>query len=478
MTCYATPEDLSLAMSGVYQGSLIRSSEDGGIEDIDEIAFLVVFCPTDSSNQTYSIQAMSIDYPHYPPAVRKDHVCIFGGICNSTEVQVSSQIGNDTTSFAGEISNNKIILVSSGKEICVRLVDNVSVGVCSLLTSSLWSGTSICKSQISTWGNDIKLDFMTQSDQDETGATIIVKGMLEVDGNAYTLDGLFDVKGSQLKLHRRLLETSTGNEIKNVTYHAVFNPVKLEFDGKGLQSIHLRSSLLKNSPYLSKLPNAIKTAMALISRTAANAKPGSPKRSAIISKKPVPNVKFTSCNEKTATLCISAVGACIETDACSSGCSVVTGPKVTDGAAVATGPEEELEEPLEAAINEDLYNEKNCASYANIIHNLIQRVEESKGRTDGQHFDQIQRETPITDAQHAIAVSLYALLRDDSSATLKDCSRDIVDSMLCRICYGALIDCVLIPCGHLAVCLSCALQLEVCPYDRLTIQKVQPVYRV
>ena len=49
---------------------------------------------------------------------------------------------------------------------------------------------------------------------------------------------------------------------------------------------------------------------------------------------------------------------------------------------------------------------------------------------------------------------------------------------LCRICFSGQIDCVLIPCGHLAVCTHCARRLDCCPFDRIKIQRLHPVYRV
>jgi len=48
----------------------------------------------------------------------------------------------------------------------------------------------------------------------------------------------------------------------------------------------------------------------------------------------------------------------------------------------------------------------------------------------------------------------------------------------CNICCNKQIDCVIIPCGHYALCLDCGLHLDHCPWDRQKIDKLQPIYRV
>jgi len=49
---------------------------------------------------------------------------------------------------------------------------------------------------------------------------------------------------------------------------------------------------------------------------------------------------------------------------------------------------------------------------------------------------------------------------------------------ICKLCYSAVIDAVILPCGHFAVCYDCGTNLDVCPFDRLHITKLQPIYRV
>ncbi|CAN0534111.1 unnamed protein product, partial [Ectocarpus sp. 8 AP-2014] len=47
----------------------------------------------------------------------------------------------------------------------------------------------------------------------------------------------------------------------------------------------------------------------------------------------------------------------------------------------------------------------------------------------------------------------------------------------CKICHMGSVDALLLPCGHLCACHSCASVLVVCPICRADIYRVQPVYR-
>ena len=69
----------------------------------------------------------------------------------------------------------------------------------------------------------------------------------------------------------------------------------------------------------------------------------------------------------------------------------------------------------------------------------------------------------------------FEIVSKDCESITPFCNKE---NDLCRICYANVIDCVLLPCAHLAVCVSCAIQLDQCPYDRQRIDKVLPVYRV
>ncbi len=48
---------------------------------------------------------------------------------------------------------------------------------------------------------------------------------------------------------------------------------------------------------------------------------------------------------------------------------------------------------------------------------------------------------------------------------------------LCKVCYGAEIDCILIRCGHMATCMRCSDQLEKCPICRAHIDDVVRAFR-
>ena len=55
---------------------------------------------------------------------------------------------------------------------------------------------------------------------------------------------------------------------------------------------------------------------------------------------------------------------------------------------------------------------------------------------------------------------------------------DNIDANKCRICYEMEIDCILLPCAHFAVCMTCALKMDTCPFDRTKITRIQQIYRV
>jgi len=46
----------------------------------------------------------------------------------------------------------------------------------------------------------------------------------------------------------------------------------------------------------------------------------------------------------------------------------------------------------------------------------------------------------------------------------------------CVICFAAPRDCVLLWCGHIGICQSCAGQMRRCPLCRQNIVKVQPIF--
>ena len=64
-----------------------------------------------------------------------------------------------------------------------------------------------------------------------------------------------------------------------------------------------------------------------------------------------------------------------------------------------------------------------------------------------------------------------------ASHEAKDENKD-KDKDLCKICYDRPIDCVLLNCGHLAVCLTCSAQIgKTCPMCRQPVAMVKAIYR-
>jgi hypothetical protein len=71
-----------------------------------------------------------------------------------------------------------------------------------------------------------------------------------------------------------------------------------------------------------------------------------------------------------------------------------------------------------------------------------------------------------------------------------------IDNQLCKICYDRPIDCLILPCAHYALCMICkypyiiffmlfylnviigALKIDICPYDRIAIEKIQQIFKV
>ena len=63
-----------------------------------------------------------------------------------------------------------------------------------------------------------------------------------------------------------------------------------------------------------------------------------------------------------------------------------------------------------------------------------------------------------------------------ASSTALDTS--IPERDICKLCYNAPIDAVILPCGHFALCYACGINLDECPFDRVAIDKLQLIYRV
>ena len=49
---------------------------------------------------------------------------------------------------------------------------------------------------------------------------------------------------------------------------------------------------------------------------------------------------------------------------------------------------------------------------------------------------------------------------------------------VCKICWDATIDCVLLECGHMVTCTMCAKKLKECPICRVNVKRCVHVFRV
>ena len=64
------------------------------------------------------------------------------------------------------------------------------------------------------------------------------------------------------------------------------------------------------------------------------------------------------------------------------------------------------------------------------------------------------------------------------TTTITATSGNIADRDLCKLCCSGEIDCVIVPCGHYCLCLTCGLGLTTCPFCRRGIDRLQPIFRV
>ena len=74
---------------------------------------------------------------------------------------------------------------------------------------------------------------------------------------------------------------------------------------------------------------------------------------------------------------------------------------------------------------------------------------------------------PLRDFVHFLKLNWKESDREDSNAK---------GSEECKICFSAAINTVLVPCGHRAMCLSCAERLDECPYCKAKISLAQQCF--
>ncbi|KAK0058791.1 E3 ubiquitin-protein ligase rififylin [Biomphalaria pfeifferi] len=67
--------------------------------------------------------------------------------------------------------------------------------------------------------------------------------------------------------------------------------------------------------------------------------------------------------------------------------------------------------------------------------------------------------------------------KNSSFKSAADASKQQVDDSLCHICMDALVDCILLECGHMVTCTQCGKRLADCPICRQYIVRVVRVFR-
>ena len=64
-----------------------------------------------------------------------------------------------------------------------------------------------------------------------------------------------------------------------------------------------------------------------------------------------------------------------------------------------------------------------------------------------------------------------------SSLSEDSASAAAFESNMCKVCMDAVIDCLLLDCGHMVTCTSCGKRLAECPICRRYIVRVVRVFR-
>jgi len=81
----------------------------------------------------------------------------------------------------------------------------------------------------------------------------------------------------------------------------------------------------------------------------------------------------------------------------------------------------------------------------------------------------------ISDDDHKLVLDRMGLSLDAFNSMKFSEEQSLAD--LCKICYENVIDCVLLPCGHLVSCVHCSKNLQQCPVDRSKIRETKIVFR-
>jgi len=98
---------------------------------------------------------------------------------------------------------------------------------------------------------------------------------------------------------------------------------------------------------------------------------------------------------------------------------------------------------------------------------------------DKQNNERIFKEQTDTSAQSSPKFSEKPIYNGPKTQD-KDENEDTgdIEKDVCKICWDATIDCVLLECGHMATCTSCAKKLNECPICRENVVRCVHVFRV
>lgn len=112
-------------------------------------------------------------------------------------------------------------------------------------------------------------------------------------------------------------------------------------------------------------------------------------------------------------------------------------------------------------------------------HSRVERSNDSQAEQE-QPSDQSNPESPCcpsSPASHAREEKTQEVDVAGSAGSHNGNGEEEVGKDVCKICYDAKINCVLIRCGHMCTCLNCSEQLEKCPICRKYIDDVIQTFR-
>jgi len=91
--------------------------------------------------------------------------------------------------------------------------------------------------------------------------------------------------------------------------------------------------------------------------------------------------------------------------------------------------------------------------------------------------------TVTLSAEENAPTHAFELTSKDPNLSLRPVTRrllpleDIPEAEACKVCMDRVINCVLLPCGHMCVCKKCTVQLALCPMCRASVKDAPLVFR-